>query len=203
MRIKWVSYYTPRYKEEAVRLMQSLDKHGLDGFVEEVPEFSDEPGKKFLQAVRAKPAFILECFKRFSNYDAIVWTDADSEVLRPPKLLYELDGCDMACRFREGFELLSGTMLWRVCYKVHQFLPEWIRMVNMEEAQKLSCPEQQILQEVLPRTGLEVYRLPEEYVYIAPHPEMPEDALRERANVAREVVPVIYHHQKSRETRGT
>lgn len=198
MRIKWISFFTPRYAEQAARLIESMDKFGLDFDVEKVDEFDAEGQDKYLSAVRFKPRFMMEKFRQYADYDAIVWTDADSEIRKPPKLFGMIDA-DVAVRFRESFELVASTMWWRCCYKVHQFLPKWVEVVESEAAEGLPCPEQQIMDRMLHQTNLDVYRLPEEYVYFADKDTKGD--MRERNNLGRVVEPVIYHYQASRTMR--
>ena len=85
MSIKIVSYYTPNYAEHAERLIASLKKYEMDYDVVPV-NF-----KGWRAAVCAKPAFILKKLKEYSNYDAVVWVDADAEIKAAPSLLFGLD----------------------------------------------------------------------------------------------------------------
>jgi hypothetical protein len=202
MRIKWISYYTPRYQEVASRLIRSLDAYGEDYDVTRMDqEFSEVPGERFLQAVRHKPLFIQMQFKKYAaqGYHAVVWIDADAEIVAPAKLFHMLDA-DIAVYYRECFELVANIMWFRCCFKVNRFLPHWVGAMQQGAVEKMPCPEQQVLQNMLPMSGLEVYRLPEEYSYLAEHPEFD---IREKNNKARVVVPVIRQYQASRQMRNT
>jgi hypothetical protein len=199
MKVKWISYGTPRYAGMLQRLEESLMHFDLDYELKRYPqEFSDKVGDRYMEAVKYKPEFILQHMEKHEGYDAIVWTDADSQIRKKPTLLYELE-CELGVRYRNGVELLAGTMYFRRSYKMHRVVEIWCKAMR-EDKEMRSCPEQQVLQALLPQMGLDVFKLPEEYVYVAPHEGCD---MRDVNNRARHVEPVIYHYQASREMRLT
>ncbi len=193
-----MSFYTPNYQrvvegraadgcKTREGLVESLDRHNLAHDVRAVESFGG-----FIPAVRHKPRFILEMLNEHLRSKYICWVDADAVVQIFPGLLYDIRA-DFAAHWRDGIELLSGTMLWRNSPKVRTFIGHWIGECEKNAQPGLPFPEQQILQSMLPRSGLAVYDLPSEYCKIFDLVEMNDRA--------RCVLPVIEHFQASRELR--
>ena len=187
-KIVFVSYWTSKYEKAAKRLEASLDKHGLE---HDIQEAEDEG---WYANVRKKPTFILEMMKKHSDAYAIVWIDADGDVIQRPDLFFGIKE-DFAARFlnwrSKDKELLSGTVFCRNTPAMIKAMQRWIRAIK-KDTRELSCPEQRILQEILPKLKISVKELPEEYCHIIP-----------KTNQGRGVVPraIIAHYQFSRETR--
>lgn len=55
----------------------------------------------------------------------IVWLDADARVRRPPSLFDSLD-CDVAAHWKDGEELLSGTLYIGANDTATELLQEWL-----------------------------------------------------------------------------
>ena len=198
-RIIFVSFYTPNYAPAVRELKASLQRHNLCHDLSEIEHRipNAEAHEKFLANVRYKPTFIQEMVEKHKGeYDAVVWVDADAIIQKPPKLLLKIKQ-DLAVHYRDGTELLSGTMFWRTNFRTRRALKMWVEAVEAarEQMQWLMCPEQQVLQELIATSVLlmSVYYLPTEYCKIY---DLTEDNDR-----ARTVVPVIEHSQASRQTR--
>jgi hypothetical protein len=188
-----VSFFTPDYKEYADRLRESLDRFRVPHDLEPM---EDRPS--FSEIVRQKPRFILEMAEKHKDeYDAVVWIDADAVVHAPLKLFGKIRQ-NLAVHYRDGIELLSGTMFWKTRYRALDILRQWASLcedpnVHAPRICNLDCPEQQILQQMVAVSDIPVYHLPTEYCKIEGRTEMNDRG--------RKVVPVIVHHQASRQTR--
>ncbi|MHC4644225.1 MAG: putative nucleotide-diphospho-sugar transferase [Planctomycetota bacterium] len=186
-RVLYTSFYTPRYTEIAKPLIASLERLRLP---HEVLPIEDKGG--FHANVRHKPRFILQQMEEHRDRKYICWIDADAVVMRLPMAFYRLYA-DLAVHWREGVELLSGTMLWRNTPRTRQFVQAWAEQCENGQNPHLSCPEQQILQTMLPSTNLVLFNLPTEYCKIFD--------LVELNDLARKIKPVIVQNQASRKTR--
>jgi hypothetical protein len=130
--------------------------------------------------------------EQHKQYRAVVWVDADAVFHRKPTLFRTLKA-DVAVHWREGIELLSGTMWWRNNATVRQAVEQWAKWCEQMQDMHLSCPEQQILQGNISQLGLRVYDLPTEYCKIYD--------LEEANDKGRVIDPMIVHYQHSRATR--
>jgi hypothetical protein len=186
--IVFVSFFTPDYAEVAAELRGDLERLNLKHDIQQIPD--DE---SFVKIVRKKPRFMLGRLNAHPKARAVCWIDADARVRSVPHLLYQVRA-DSAAHWRDGVELLSGTLQFANSPKVRAFVQAWAAECESDKAQWNPCPEQQILQSMLPGSGVSHYLLPSEYCKIFD--------LDERNDAARKVVPVIEHFQKSRETRA-
>lgn len=198
-RIIFVSFYTPNYEPAAKALRASLREYNVEYDVRAIDhrEPDAEAHDKFLANVRYKPTFIQEMAEKHKGkYDAVVWVDSDAVIQERPRLLEKIKQ-DLAVHYRDGTELLSGTMFWRTNFRTRKALGLWVEAVEAarEQMKWLMCPEQEVLQTLIAQSALpiSVYYLPTEYCKIF---DLVEDNDR-----AREVVPVIEHFQASRQTR--
>lgn len=172
----YVSFYAgPGYADEACGLIGSLDALGLAHDVRELPDAGSwelNCGRKaaFLQAMRA------------SHPDCpLVWLDADARVLRPPTLFDELT-CDFAAHWKDGDELLSGTMFIGATDAAGELLETW----RIECEQNPHEWDQKVLQRIINREPARwtTERLPASYTAIF------DAGMSEN--------PVIEHRQASR-----
>lgn len=177
--MKFISYYTPNYKEQVDRLRNSLNELQLPYCIEEIPNLGS-----WDKNTHHKPEFIL---KHLISSDAVVWTDADSVVRENPILFDSLD-CDIAFHRFKGKELLSGTVYFRNTEPTIRLLMKWIA-INKENPEIF---DQKNLDKALTYIeNLKIYILPPEYVYIF-------DLSRDYYGARK---PVIEHFQASREKR--
>ena len=187
-RVLYTSFYTPDYAEVVKPLIESLERLKLP---HEVLPIEDQGG--FHANVRHKPRFILQQMEEHTDKKYICWIDADAVVMRFPAAFYRLYA-DLAAHWRDGVDLLSGTMLWRNTPRVREFIGDWAETCENGLNSHLTCPEQQILQDMVPKTNLQVFNLPTEYCKIFDRVELND--------LARTIDPIIIQNQASRTTRA-
>ena len=177
--MKFISYYTPNYKEEADRLKNSLDELQLPYSIEGIDDLGSWDKNTHHKAI-----FILN---HLISTDAVVWTDADSVVRENPILFDSLD-CDIAFHRFKGKELLSGTIYFKNTIPTVTLLLKWMEINH-------SNPEifdQKNLDEALSRVdGLKIIELPAEYCFIF---DLSRDYYIGKT-------PIIEHFQSSRKHR--
>jgi hypothetical protein len=104
-----VSYYTPAYRREASGLMESLDALGFRSDEYVITAVQDRGSWE--RNCSYKPTFVRHMM--VAHDCPIVWLDADARVRRHPVLFDALPpDAAMACHYRHGEELLSGTTWW-------------------------------------------------------------------------------------------
>lgn len=99
----FVSFYTPPYAAEAEGLIQSLGRWNLN---HEIVAVADRGS--WVKNCAYKASFIRDMMLKH-ECRPLVWLDADARVMRRPDLFDSLT-CDLACHYRDGTELLSGTL---------------------------------------------------------------------------------------------
>lgn len=177
--MKFISYYTPNYENEAFALIESLKRHQLRFFVNGIPNLGT-----WDKNTHYKPIFVLEQIK---NEDAVIWTDADSRVITYPSLFENID-CDIAFHRFRGQELLSGTVYFKNTPKTIELLNKWIE-INNENPEVF---DQKNLDSAINSVkDLRINELPPEYCFIF-------DLSRQFYGGHR---PVIEHYQSSRKNR--
>ena len=92
---------------------------------------------------------------------------------------------DFACHYKDGKELLTGTLFFNNCKKSIEFVNNCI---DLEEKEGGKLSAQTCLPEVIEKTGVSVYRLPAPYTLIF-------DRMKHQGP------PVIEHFQASRDNR--
>lgn len=177
--MKFISYYTPNYTEQADRLRNSLNEFQLPYCIEEMPNLGS-----WDKNTHYKPEFIL---KHIVSNDAVVWTDADSVVRENPILFDNLD-CDIAVHRFKGKELLSGTVYFRNTEPTIRLLMRWIA-INQENPKIFD--QKNLDQAISEIKDLKVIELPPEYCFIF---DLSRDYYGGRK-------PIIEHFQASREKR--
>lgn len=123
--IKVISYYSPEYTKHAQRLTSSLIKYSIDYQCIGMPKFSS-----WHAGVSFKPTYIMNALDNFTNYDGVLWIDADAYLKRwiPWD---ELEGADVgATRFRwspsHKNEMLTGTLYFANNAKVRMLVEQWV-----------------------------------------------------------------------------
>lgn len=154
----FVSFFTPDYAPEAAGLVESLHRFGLPCFVQEVPS----SGCWTANCAR-KPSFLLEARKQFPG-QPVVWLDADARVRQNPTLFESIPGyVDLAVHYRDGTELLSGTMYWGAGEHATRLLKAWRRDCELNP----SLFDQRVLQGLVDGTSrYRVTYLPATYTAI-------------------------------------
>lgn len=190
-KVIYVSFYTDAYEPGAKKLKADLERLSIPHDLRHIKH-----KWTWQQAVRYKPQFILEMLRAHPEADAIVWVDSDAEVHKPSPVFYETIA-DLGVYFRSdprkgAEELLSGTMYWKNTFQVQAAIEKWIAALRTAP-EHLKKPEQQILQDILPKLGLTVQRLQREDCWIS-------RVVDPRYKHGR-IGPRIQHHQWSRQFR--
>jgi hypothetical protein len=177
--MKFISYYTDKYKNEAGKLRQSLESLGLNYHIAGIEDQGSWDANTHF-----KPIFIKQ---QIQSQSAVVWLDADCMVLQHPSLFYELD-CDIAFhRFKEK-ELLSGTVFFKNTARTIELLDKWIQ-INQENPEVFD--QKNLDQALKSMTDISICELPSEYCFIF-------DLSK---NYYPRVNPIIEHYQASRKFR--
>lgn len=177
--MKFISYYTYKYKNEAAKLKQSLEALNLQYHVAGIEDQGSWDAN-----THYKPIFIKQ---QIQNQSAVVWLDADCMVLQYPQLFFELD-CDVAFHRFKDKELLSGTVFFKNTARTIELLDKWIAI---NEA-NLEVFDQKNLDQALKSMGdISILELPPEYCFIF---DLSKDYYP-RVN------PIIEHYQASRKFR--
>jgi hypothetical protein len=180
-----VSYYTNNtlYEQEAQKFILSLKKFAIPYYVEGVENLGS-----WQKNTSYKPTFIKKMLLKFPE-SSIVWVDCDAQFFAYPTLFDNLS-CDVAIYVYDGKEykhknwipeLLSGTVYFRNCPKVLDFVEQWEKLCR----EHFGVWDQKHLASVL-KNDFEL--LPGEYCKIV-------DKMQYIKN------PVIVHYQASRIVR--
>jgi hypothetical protein len=178
-----VSFHTPDelYSNHAAEFIKTLQALNVRYDVEAVPSRD-----QWEENCAIKPEFILSKLEEHPESN-IVWIDVDARVRQYPELFQHLDG-DLGLHWKDGKELLSGTMFFRNNERVREFVQKWIEV--QEAAPQMW--DQKTLEAALKanqaRLNLDVVDLPPQYVQIF-------DSMRKWG------APVIEHLQASRAVR--
>lgn len=108
----------PGYDVEARELVKTLDAFGLAHDVRELPD----AGGWELNCGR-KASYLLQ-MRADHPGEPLVWVDADARIRRLPTLFEHLD-CDFAAHWKDGTELLSGTMYFGPNDAARDLLEAW------------------------------------------------------------------------------
>lgn len=181
----FVSFCTPGlYAEKAARLRLSLHRLGLEYRIDEVEDRGSWDAN-----TKRKAEFILAMLEAHPGRN-IVWVDADAVVRQYPAMFNDLKG-EIGAHYRNGKELLSGTLFFQNVPRVHALVKLWIK----ENAKAPREWEQRTLQKILAKPGrfgrprAKVEHLPAIYCQIF-------DTMADAGK------PVIEHYQASREAKG-
>jgi len=188
-KIVFISYWTSHYKKAAERLRASLDRLGLEHDIQEIQD------NGWTANVRYKPTHILSMLYKHSDAYAVVWIDADGDVLQTPTLFFEMEE-DLGAHFyfwkgKQREELLSGTLFVRNTPNMIAAMEQWVNAMK-KAPMNLLTPEQQTLHAMLDDLDITYRKLPVEYCQI-----LGRDAGRRGVDKA----AIIVHYQFSRSTR--
>jgi len=174
----FVSFWTPAYADEVAGLIESLRAFNLPHDVRPLPSRGT-----WEQNCGMKAAFLREMRAEHPGR-SLVWLDADARVRQPP-VLFEtldlLDAFDVAVHYRNGSELLSGTLFFNDTEAANELLRLWVT-----ECQFFPHVWDQVCLSVAASrvAGLKTYLLPPQYCCVFDDPKMGP--------------PVIEHRQASR-----
>ena len=153
-----VSFYTPDYAKPAKRLGRTLDKfkipHDLVGIAGTKGE------RAWYTAEVQKAEFLLKMLDKHPDYDTIVWLDADGEMIRFPRLFWNIPAVI-------GFHYQAFEMPMDATVVLHQrsrgLLKRWAEMSRVALKEKWNCPSQKALNVVLEHDKIEWVQLPRAY----------------------------------------
>ncbi len=163
-----VSYYTKDtlYEIQVKDLIQSCETLGLAHDIVGIETLGS-----WSKNCCFKPAFLLS--KLMEHRRPIVWTDADSVVMRQPELFLGM-GADMAVHMREHLpkddvaKVLSGTIFINYTSRSKRLLKLWILECKRHMEGKALPLDQEALRDVIYHYphGAVVESLPEAYCHI-------------------------------------
>lgn len=171
-----VSFFTEEYNNHAYKLFRSIRKFGLEHEIHKVNKF-----KSWTIGTQYKAIFLQQMLERFPGRN-LLWIDADGIIKQYPTLFDNFEG-DLGVHFRNGSELLSGTIYLKNNSKVKSLINKWIFNNNTDQNKW----DQRGLQEALSGWNGTVVNIPAEYTKIF-------DLMSGTA--------VIEHFQASREVRS-
>ena len=169
--MKFISFYTEDYTQDAEFLKNSLESYGIDS---SNVEYRERVGS-WEANTQMKAEFILE---KLRENDAVIWTDADSRILQTPSF-FDTITTDVGLFFlpielSDGFippeysilknansYLQSGTMYFKNNDRVIKLLETWIEL-NKKDSQQW---DQWTLQVALQNSDVTITQLPPEYVW--------------------------------------
>ena len=118
----FIAYYTQGtgYADEAQELAHTLTEFGLDFDVRGVPNLGSWQANTSF-----KPTFIRNMMLEHEGRQ-IVYLDADARVRHRPILLIDgMDGIDFAAHWKDGHELLGGTLYFGPGQKSWELVRRW------------------------------------------------------------------------------
>lgn len=200
MKVKTVAFYTlGPYADEAKKLLDSCDEHGVDVDLSAMPKPlpSTAGWRDWHDVVTFKPKFILSMLQKHKDYDGILYTDADSRFVRPPDWSV-FDSAHVSFHtFKRNAhtepEFLSGTMYFANTPTVLEFVEHWAK-VTPNFRYKFT-PEQDSLKSIWGHWG-------EVLIYKDPGPEwcwIFDDSIKIYGHRS----PFVIHYQASRRLRGS
>lgn len=191
-RCLYVSFYTPDYEDQAMRLKSSLQMQGLDHRIVPVADRG-----RWVDNCAFKPTFIMGMMALTTQ--PVVWVDADA-VVRSVPWAFEVDPreavqddakiCTYEWKRARKPEVLSGTLYFASSLGAKRLLELWIGC----QRKRPDTWDQRTLAEAMGlarEINIGIGDLPFEYCFIHDfhRSEWPE------------AVPVIEHFQHSRRTR--
>jgi hypothetical protein len=183
-----VSFYTPEYERDIVKLEESIWKLKLPNEFQPYspPLKKGNPLDNWNKNTRYKAKFIKQMMEKHPNKN-IVWVDADAIIHENPDLFGMMHEYDIAVHYRDNIELLTGTIFIRNNEVMRKIVSEW----DAANQKNQSFLEQRNLQNILFRnTKVRVYKLPTAYCQIFDSPSRSPRA-------------VIEHFQSSRKWRNS
>lgn len=181
-----VSFYTPEYTNDILRLTKSVKRFNLPydfELLKNLPLEGKDKYKNWSKNAYQKAEFIKKMMNKYPNKD-IVWIDADAEIQQYPTLFDNISNFTIACHYRNNIELLTGTLYVRNDDFGKKIIDEWI----IENKNSNNFLEQKNLETIIKKYPTKIYKLPDTYCKIF-------DIMKETIN------PVIEHFQSSRQWR--
>ena len=184
----YVGYYTigTPYEAEAAECVATLDQFGLRHDFVGVPNAGS-----WVRNCSLKPMVIERLMLKHDGVP-LVYLDADARVRARPVWFDSIPpDIDIACHYREGHELVSGTLCFGPTVGARQLVGDW----------RIACQaspdewDQQVLQRIL--AGDKSYRLielPKEYIRIFDDPRMGEPVI-EQMQASRRLARTVCAYQ--------
>lgn len=172
-----ISFFTreTEYENEVQNLIASLKKLNLTYAIYSVPNLGN-----WCKNAQYKAKVILYALQRYRDYN-IVYVDADAIIQQNP-ILFEIIQEDFACHFKNGKELLSGTLFFKNCTKIYKLVQHWI---DENTKHPLVWDQRNLANELKQHTEIVTLNLPPQYTQIF-------DTMKNCGT------PVIEHFQASR-----
>jgi hypothetical protein len=186
----FISFYTPDYEADVVRMMKSLDEHDLNYQVEVMEDLGGWHAN-----CAHKPKFIWDMMDAHPGRD-LVWIDADAVVRSRPAIFESKLGCDIGAvrfdhpRMKKRHEILSGTVFVRPTVGARRLVDRWIELCEEHPNRWDQRCLRDALGELVP-DKVRWLQLPVSYAYINGMFEV----------MFPKTEPVIEHFQHSREMR--
>lgn len=158
-----VSFYTPDYTEAAKRLIGTLDRFGIPHDIEEVPKPSGDAKTAWYDSETDKASFLIRKLKEHPEYETLVWLDADGELMRFPRIFWNVPR-DLGFHYHGFKEPISSTLV--VHHSTVPLLEEWAVESKTAFKNRLKCPSQKALKVVLGRKRMEWVQLPGAYALL-------------------------------------
>ncbi len=160
------AFYTQSYREDALRLKESLEELGFDYYLRLYPD-----RESWERNTMIKPEFILACLEKFPDRD-VVCLDADC-VVRKPMPLFATLTTDLGIyfitktgRYKTRFlRPLPGTLFVKNTETARSFLRHWRDAGNQDDS-RLINDQDSFVQALQKTTGLSLTLLPPAYVKI-------------------------------------
>lgn len=119
-----VSFYTDeKYQAEAEDMKTSAEAVGLECTITKKPDL----GKWYLNC-NQKSAFLMECLELYGD-EPILYQDADTRLLRYPKLLDNLN-CDFAAFFNSPTIPIGATLWFNGKTRAMKYVRTWVNIVK-------------------------------------------------------------------------
>jgi len=166
------------YNEQIFNLTVSLREFDLPFWIKTVPNHGT-----WKENTLAMSGYILDAFNE--HEENLVFLDADA-IVRAYPALFDTITEDFACHYKDGKELLAGTMYFKNCEKVKKFVKDW-QDCSRKRTDGLAA--QTGIVDALQMNDLSVHNLPAPYTLIF-------DLMKEQGP------PVIEHFQASRKAKS-
>ena len=125
------------YELEIKNLEKSLEKFGMKHHLLGIPDKGS-----WVWNCAHKPKFIRQMMHEYPDYD-ILYVDADAVIQQEPVLFDDFQG-DIGVHYKDGIELLSGTIFFKNTGEVQTLVEQWINI----QQNKQDVWDQRVLNEV-------------------------------------------------------
>jgi hypothetical protein len=162
-RVLVVSFFTPDYKDASERLARTLDGFEIPHDIVEVPKPPGDWKESWYSSETDKAEFLLKMLDKHEDYETLVWLDADGEMIRFPRLLWNIP-TDLGLHYRAFKEPISSTVA--VKRGARDLLEKWAIESKIACKAGLKCPSQKALKAVLHKNKVTWTQLPMAYALL-------------------------------------